>query len=185
MNTSVSEPPIWKPKLPPSTRIEPGADQPTPPSRRQLTNPFPYLAPTMKAPFFRPGTMMMHWALPSRSCGIDLSGMPITSFRDSAAASRRSGASAADNNPAPSVTTAIHLSFIGFPPSSIDSLLHDRTESQINVWTGLDAFWLRLVPFHHAGYLGLAHPVDPADDAADLGGYALRFFFWIDIEFDF
>ena len=55
MKTSISEPPIWKPTLPPSIRIEPGADQPTPPGFRHVTNPLPYLPPTTKAAFLRSG----------------------------------------------------------------------------------------------------------------------------------
>src|SRR5580704_14712630 len=60
MTTSVSEPPIWNPTLPPSTRIAAGADQPTPPGLQHSMNPLPYLAPTMKAPFLRPGTSTTH-----------------------------------------------------------------------------------------------------------------------------
>src|SRR5581483_11746269 len=132
MKTSVSDPPIWKPKLPPSTRMEPGAVHPTPPERRQLTNPLPYLAPTMNAPFFRPGTITMHCARLRRSCGIDLSGMPMTSLKDSAAACNRSGASAADRKLAPRIAAAIKrigLNFIRFLHFKKDVVLskHHRT----------------------------------------------------------
>src|ERR1700684_869865 len=74
-------------------RTEPGADQPTPSFLRHETKPLPYLPPTMKAPFFRSGMMTMHSALARRSCGIDLSGIPITSLNASAAVCRRLGAS--------------------------------------------------------------------------------------------
>ena len=92
----------------------------------------------------------------------------MTSFRASAAACKRSGASAADNNPAPSVKAAINLSFIDVPP-----MLH------------LQAYQSGLVPFHHAGHFCLADAVDPADNPADLGGHALRGFLLVQIELDF
>ena len=67
--TSISAPPIWNPTLPPSIRMPAGADQPVP--VRHDTNPRPNLAPTTKAPFFRPGTIAMHSAFFSRSAGMD------------------------------------------------------------------------------------------------------------------
>src|SRR6266481_6440197 len=88
MTTSVSEPPIWKPTLPPSTLSPAGADQPRP-GLRQTMKPRPYLAPTTKAPFFTPGTTTTQAALPSKSCGMPLSGAPIMSLRTLAAASSR------------------------------------------------------------------------------------------------
>ena len=117
MNTSVSAPPIWNPKLPPSTRTAAGADQPTPSLLRQETNPLPYLAPTMNAPFFNPGTITMHCALFSRSCGIDLSGVPITSLNARAAAWSRVAASlSAPINAKPVPSTARSFQFkVSFP----------------------------------------------------------------------
>src|SRR5207253_9885732 len=48
MTTSVSLPPISNPNLPPEMRIDPGALQPTPLGFRQVKNPLPYSAPTIK-----------------------------------------------------------------------------------------------------------------------------------------
>src|SRR6202521_1609120 len=117
MKTSISDPPIWNPTLPPSTRTAPGADQPTPPFLRQETKPLPYLAPMMKAPFLRSGTITMHSALFSRSWGMDFSGMSITSLSAPAALCRRLGASdAAESRVAPRANAAKSFLFIGEPP---------------------------------------------------------------------
>src|SRR5437588_4367889 len=94
MTTSVSEPPIWKPTLPPSTLTPAGADQP-PPDLRQTMKPRPYLAPTMKAPFLTPGITTTQAALASKSCGIPLSGVPIISPKTLAEGSRRFSVSVA------------------------------------------------------------------------------------------
>src|SRR5258705_5996599 len=88
MTTSVPEPPIWKPTLPPSTLSPAGADQP-PPALRQTMKPRPYLAPITNAAFFTPGTTTTQAALPSKSCGIPLSGEPIISLTTLVAASSR------------------------------------------------------------------------------------------------
>jgi hypothetical protein len=56
---SVSDPPIWKPTLPPSMRTAPGADHPVPFLLRQDRNPFPYLAPTTNAAVLSAGTITM------------------------------------------------------------------------------------------------------------------------------
>src|SRR5260370_17213903 len=66
MTTSVSEPPIWKPTLPPSTLSPAGADQP-PRVLRQTIKPQPYLAPTLTAPFFPPRPPTPHAALPLKA----------------------------------------------------------------------------------------------------------------------
>ena len=68
ITTSVSDPPIWKPTLPPSTLTAPGALHP-PPALRQVTKPRPYFAPTINAPLLTPGTTIAHSALSNRSCG--------------------------------------------------------------------------------------------------------------------
>src|ERR1051325_4192012 len=62
-----------------------GADQPEPLLFLQERYPFPYLPPTMKAPVLRLGTMTMQCAFSSRSCGIPLSGVAITSEKTDAA----------------------------------------------------------------------------------------------------
>src|SRR5271157_1978047 len=66
-----------------------GADQPSPFWLRQERNPFPYLPPTRKAAVLRLGTMTMQCALSSRSCGIPLSGVAITSEKTAAASPNR------------------------------------------------------------------------------------------------
>src|SRR5262245_40221364 len=43
----------------------------------------------MKAPFFNPGTTTMQWALSSRSCGMDRSGVDMISWTTAVASSRR------------------------------------------------------------------------------------------------
>src|SRR5579863_6761852 len=87
MIKSVSEPPIWKPTLPPSIRTVPGADQPL--LLRQDRYPLPYFAPKKKAAVFKPGTITMQWAFSSNSCGMPLSGADITSEKTSAASFSR------------------------------------------------------------------------------------------------
>ena len=57
ITSSVSDPPIWNPTLPPSTLSAIGADQ-LPPALRHVMKPLPYCAPTTNAPFFRLGTMI-------------------------------------------------------------------------------------------------------------------------------
>src|SRR5687768_13425681 len=91
MMTSVSEPPIWNPKLPPSMRSAPGAPQP-PPAVRHTRNPRPYLAPTMNAPCLTPGTTTTQCAFLRRSSGIPLSGAARTSCRTVADSLSRSEA---------------------------------------------------------------------------------------------
>jgi hypothetical protein len=59
--------------LPPSTRMAPGAPQPTPALRHE-TNPRPYFAPMINAPFFIPGTTTTHSDLSRSGCGTPLSG---------------------------------------------------------------------------------------------------------------
>src|SRR5688572_21024475 len=54
--------------------------------------PRPYLAPTINAPFFSPGTTMRQCALSSRSCGMERSDVPIISRSTRADSSRRSAA---------------------------------------------------------------------------------------------
>src|ERR1041385_4760089 len=66
-----------------------GADQPEPLLFLHDRYPFPYLPPTMKAPVFRLGTMTMQCAFSSRSCGIPLSGVAITSEKTDAASPKR------------------------------------------------------------------------------------------------
>src|SRR6266536_345479 len=88
MTTSVSEPPIWKPTLQPSTLTPAGADQPRP-DFRQTMKPRPYFAPTIKAPFFTPGTITTQAALSSKSLGMPLSGEPMISLITRAASSSR------------------------------------------------------------------------------------------------
>jgi hypothetical protein len=66
---SVSDAPIWKPTLPPSMRMATGALQPF--GVRQVANPRPYFAPMMKPAFFVPGIRTAHWALFSRSRGME------------------------------------------------------------------------------------------------------------------
>src|SRR5262249_16901798 len=120
-----------KPKLPPSTRTAPGADQPTPSFFRQETNPFPYFPPKMNAPFLRSGTMTKHCARDSRSCGMDLSGVPITSLNAAAEASNRLGTSdAAERIPAQAASTANNFSFMHV--SFEGNQTHDRIRAGIN-----------------------------------------------------
>src|SRR5664279_2423600 len=75
--------------LPPSMRTVAGADQPKPLLLRQDRYPFPYLPPTMNAPVLSEGTMTMQCAFSSRSCGIPLSGVAITSEKTDAASPNR------------------------------------------------------------------------------------------------
>src|ERR1035438_4270973 len=76
-----------------------GADQPSPFLLRQDRYPFPYLPPTMKAAVLRLGTITMQCALSSRSCGIPLSGVAITSENtDAASPSRFAGALSTASN---------------------------------------------------------------------------------------
>ena len=177
MKTSISEPPIWKPTLPPSMRMAPGADQPTPSFLRQERKPLPYLPPTMNAPFFRSGTITIHCALLRRSCGIALSGVPITSLNDSAALCRRLGASEAAQTvkgskmAEPAIKGSEHFQF------RWDSLQFDsRLE-----WIATPIHDARLLAppcrvrrsglfsFHDAGYFGVADAIDPSDHTADFG----------------
>src|SRR5579864_9707578 len=93
--------------------MEPGADQPAPALRHSM-KPLPYLAPTMKAPFFNPGTMTRHSAFESKSCGIPLSGVDMISVITSAAASNLAGASLAPySSPALIAKKASCVTFIG------------------------------------------------------------------------
>ena len=71
--TSVSEPPIWKPTLPPSIIAAVGADHPVPEGRRHKMKPLPYWPPTINAAFFIPGTTTIQAELSSSSCGMPLS----------------------------------------------------------------------------------------------------------------
>src|SRR6185312_14319504 len=89
MITSVSEPPTWKPKLPPSIRTVPGADQPARLLLLQERYPFPYFPPKTKAPVLRPGTITMQCAFSRRSSGVQPSGAAIASERTSADSCRR------------------------------------------------------------------------------------------------
>ena len=91
MMTSVSDPPIWNPTLPPSMRSAPGAPQP-PSAVRHTRKPRPYLAPTMNAPCLTPGTTTTQCAFLSRSSGMPLSGAARTSFRTVADSPSRSAA---------------------------------------------------------------------------------------------
>src|SRR5260370_21499514 len=89
ITTSVSDPPIWNPTLPPSTFTPAGADQPRPFWFLHTIKRRPYFAPTVKAPFFTFGTTTAQAALSSKSCGIPLSGVAMISFSTSAAALSR------------------------------------------------------------------------------------------------
>src|ERR1700730_9400754 len=88
MTTSVEDPPSWSPKLPPSIAMDPGELHPSPALRHEA-NPRPYLPPTPKAPFFKPGTMITHLALSNSSWGMPLSGVFISSRKVSVAFLRR------------------------------------------------------------------------------------------------
>ena len=79
MKMSVPDPPAWKPKLPPSIRMAPGADQPIPFSPRHKMNPLPHFPPNMNAALLTLGAMMTHSALSSSFCGIALSSAPMIS----------------------------------------------------------------------------------------------------------
>src|ERR1035437_4798738 len=96
MMISVWPPPIWKPKLPPSTRIAAGAPQP---ARfwRQTAYPRPNLAPMPSAACFIPGTMTMQCAVSSNSCGTPLSGVAMISLKSLVASDNCSCAVSAAN----------------------------------------------------------------------------------------
>src|ERR1017187_6559100 len=116
MIRSVSEPPIWKPTLPPSLRTVAGADQPEPLLLRQDRFPFPYFPPTTKAAVLRLGTMTMQYAFSSRSCGIPLSGAAIISEKTDAASPRRlAGSLSIANNDVVKAKPAAITSFIFLP----------------------------------------------------------------------
>ncbi len=101
--TSISVPPIWNPTLPPSIRMPAGADQPA--SVRHETNPRPNLAPTTKAPFFRPGTIATHCAFLSRSAGIARSPIFVTSSNTATLFSSRATVCACASNDAARTTS--------------------------------------------------------------------------------
>src|ERR1700682_106771 len=106
MNTSVEEPPIWKPALPPSIFTPAGGPQRSAPLRH-VTKPRPYFTPTIKAPFFIPGIITAHSALSSKSRETPLSGVCMISRKASVAlASRISGVSSSAETLA-GVTSAI------------------------------------------------------------------------------
>src|ERR1700674_1541441 len=69
-----------------------GADQPRSPPPRQMIKPLPNCPPTMKAPFFNPGTITAHCAFSTRSRGIPLSPAAISSESTVEASVRRSAA---------------------------------------------------------------------------------------------
>src|SRR5215510_13139755 len=75
--SSVAEPPICRPTLPPLISRNAGADQPD--RVRQLATPRPALPPTMKPALTTVGNTATHSALFRRSVGIPLSGVPIIS----------------------------------------------------------------------------------------------------------
>src|SRR6201996_3229291 len=95
-------------------RTAAGAPQPIPSCLRHSAKPRPYSAPTMKAPFFKPGIITTHGAFESRSCGIPLSGVRMISEKTSAESARRSFAlPAAKDDVAIRNDAAIAIPFIG------------------------------------------------------------------------
>jgi hypothetical protein len=68
---SVDCPPIWKPKLAPSSWTKAGALHP-PVRVRQVATPCPYSPPKTKAPFLNDATTKTHVALAATSRGIPL-----------------------------------------------------------------------------------------------------------------
>src|SRR5437764_1010110 len=102
-----------------------------------MKNPLPYLAPNTNAAFFRSGTMTTHWARSSKSCGMDRSGIAITSLNAAVAASSRFEATeAAGKVLAHRARTISSLEYIEFlpmfvknnPVSIIAHLEHNRKQ---------------------------------------------------------
>src|ERR1017187_2313648 len=119
ITTSVEEPPIWMPKLPPSIRTAPGAPHPVPSWWRHSAKPRPNSAPTTKAAFLSPGTITTHCDLASKSCGIPLSGVLIISEKTVAvAASRSCAVSAAKAAIGSNKAALIAMRFIRISPDN-------------------------------------------------------------------
>src|ERR1035437_4341258 len=97
-----------------------GADQPSPLWFRQDRYPFPYLPPTMKPAVLRLGTMTMQCAFSSRSCGIPLSGVAITSEKtDAASPNRLAGSLSIASNDVVRAKPAMIANFIVLPRSQV------------------------------------------------------------------
>src|ERR1017187_7554264 len=125
ITTSVEDPPICRPQLPPSMRTEPGAPHPVPSWWRHSAKPRPNSAPTTKAAFLSPGTITTHCDLASKSCGIPLSGVFIISEKAVAAASSRSCAvSAAKAAIGSNKVAEIAMRFIRCSPDDYYRQLH-------------------------------------------------------------
>src|ERR1017187_9670284 len=130
ITTSVEEPPIWMPKLPPSIRTAPGAPHPVPSWWRHSAKPRPNSAPTTKAAFLSPGTMTTHCDLASKSCGIPLSGVLIISEKTVAvAASRSCAVSAAKAAIGSNKAALIAMRFIRISPDNYYRQLRHRVNA--------------------------------------------------------
>src|ERR1039458_4118453 len=85
---SVDWPPICQPKLPPASCTKTGALHPL--GVRQVETPWPYCAPTTKAPLLYAGMMVTQDAPARMPRGTPLSGVAMISFITASAAVRRS-----------------------------------------------------------------------------------------------
>src|SRR4051812_2794715 len=108
--------------------------------------------------------MMTQYALASSSCGMERSGIPMTSLNASAAAFRRAGASdAADARAALRAKVASRRSFIELPPEVAFLMISYNKDSRICLTRTRRKRYLRSLTGHDAGDLGLAHAIHAID----------------------